>query len=167
MVPYVTLRLSYDLKIRPKQHVRSTPSRDPSRSSSKFNFQTSKCSQCISRQPSTLSQNPQRTFQSSFYATNRPADSSFGLSTTRYDLILISYHSSRFDNYQDLVRVASEKLALEPNAVPLFHTSTLDICRGHSVEVDESAYQAMCTALDELTVITDSAVVEQDQEHRG
>jgi hypothetical protein len=67
-------------------------------------------------------------------------------------------------NPQDLVRIASKKLALDPDAVITFQISTLDICRGHSVELDESAYQVMCTALDELTVVVHGDVVQRDPE---
>ncbi|KAF8225259.1 hypothetical protein L208DRAFT_1408728 [Tricholoma matsutake] len=74
-------------------------------------------------------------------------------------LVLCYNQTRRFiarpKNYTDLVRVTSEKLALSPGTVPIFQIKTLDICRGHSIEVDESVYEVMSTALDELAVVAD------------
>ncbi|KAF9465220.1 hypothetical protein BDZ94DRAFT_1296715 [Collybia nuda] len=56
-------------------------------------------------------------------------------------------------DYADLVQIVQDNFDLGPDTAPVFETSTLDICRGKSVEIDESAYPLMSEFLDEITVV--------------
>ena len=42
-----------------------------------------------------------------------------------------------FLNLQDMVRIVRDKFTIERDASITFETSTLDICKGLSVEIDE------------------------------
>ena len=53
-----------------------------------------------------------------------------------------------------MVRIVRDKFTIERDASITFETSTLDICKGLSVEIDESAYEAVSTFLDEIIVVT-------------
>ncbi|KAF5322351.1 hypothetical protein D9619_002204 [Psilocybe cf. subviscida] len=55
------------------------------------------------------------------------------------------------DHFDTLERVA-RVFDIADDAVLSIHTSSLDVCRGVAVEIDESAYPFMWTVLDEITV---------------
>lgn len=68
------------------------------------------------------------------------------------------YQASDAKKLQDLVQITQENFDLGPNTLPAFQTSTLDICRGKSVEIDEGAYALMSEFLDEITVVSKERV---------
>ncbi|KAG6887424.1 hypothetical protein C0995_015457 [Termitomyces sp. Mi166 len=59
---------------------------------------------------------------------------------------------ARPSHYHDLVVAARKIFSLKNDATLVFGTSTLDVCRGAWVEIDESAYEPLLECLDEVIV---------------
>ncbi|KAG6853731.1 hypothetical protein C0991_001864 [Blastosporella zonata] len=60
---------------------------------------------------------------------------------------------ARPTRYADLVSAARHAFRFAKHATLVFGTSTLDVCRGNSIEIDESAYAPLFEFLDEITVV--------------
>ncbi|KDR69780.1 hypothetical protein GALMADRAFT_145180 [Galerina marginata CBS 339.88] len=59
------------------------------------------------------------------------------------------------EDYEDTIRRVTRAFKIAENADILLRISTLDVCKGREVVIDESAYSVMWTALDEITVVID------------
>ncbi|KAG5735984.1 hypothetical protein E4T56_gene18365, partial [Termitomyces sp. T112] len=65
-------------------------------------------------------------------------------------------HSCKFvarpSHYQELVITARRIFGIKEDATLVFGTSTLDVCRGAWIEIEESAYEPLLECLDEVIV---------------
>jgi len=66
------------------------------------------------------------------------------------------------EDYQDTLRQIIKSFNLDADVCLSLRTSTIDVCRGKEVEIDESAYLLMCKFVDEFVV----SVVERAQTGR-
>lgn len=52
-----------------------------------------------------------------------------------------------------MINVLRIKFNIPDNVNPILRVSTLEICRGREIEVDEDAYEAMAPFLDEIKIV--------------
>ncbi|KAG7449985.1 uncharacterized protein BT62DRAFT_618542 [Guyanagaster necrorhizus] len=59
----------------------------------------------------------------------------------------------RRETYEEMINALRLKFNIPHNADAVLRVSTLDVCRGREIEVDEDAYEAMAPFLDEINII--------------
>jgi len=62
------------------------------------------------------------------------------------------------EDYEDTIRRVFQAFNIADNTVISLRTSTLDVCKGRDVVIDESAYPLMWTALDQIDVVVEEMV---------
>ncbi|KJA18151.1 hypothetical protein HYPSUDRAFT_218407 [Hypholoma sublateritium FD-334 SS-4] len=63
----------------------------------------------------------------------------------------------------EMISLIIRAFRLDSKSVLSLHTSSLDACKGQSVEIDESAYSLMCTLLDDVEVTVGEHLDTQDR----
>lgn len=52
-----------------------------------------------------------------------------------------------------MIHAAQERFGIDAERPISLETSSLEVCKGKQIEIDESAYSLMCSVLDEIVIV--------------